>query len=371
MPDAPIPNTPETNKVNTAASHGTPSQLDGTTTIDAGMSFEVELAAYESVAQAARRIRRHIDPRIAQAAGELRPTIVFLERPPGEFIEASDMFTAQLGNLSASFDSVTNVAASALGALADVASDAVPFGIDPGGVLAGATSLLGLLRADVTYSGRKVAIDPLALALELARQWEDDPNVLFLDPRFSLPRDHWLQRSWEVDVLAPLDKVTGSRERAFQSIHALSQAFYRLPEGASGMPAARFSLDYARDHFEQSDRIFRALQTRLNGGGEQTGATLLHAIRMGAMIRSGAERPDTRFLFAKVVASGGSYRTVRHLIRMLFFGDGAYYSGGVIVAYALSSDTGRIKSGVMGERTAYRSVFDWVRAWRNFWHAKK
>jgi hypothetical protein len=73
-------------------------------------------------------------------------------------------------------------------------------------------------------------------------------------------------------------------------------------------------------------------------------------------------------LFAKVVASGGAYRTVRNLLRLLFLGDGAYYSGGVIVAFALCNEKGELeRSGLIRERTAYRPIFDWVRQLRDAW----
>jgi len=56
------------------------------------------------------------------------------------------------------------------------------------------------------------------------------------------------------------------------------------------------------------------------------------------------------------------------LCRFLFFGDGAYYSGGVIVGYSLCSSDGRpLRSGVASEKTPYRSVFDWRRGWKIWW----
>ena len=116
---------------------------------------------------------------------------------------------------------------------------------------------------------------------------------------------------------------------------------------------------------------FRALQGRLHTLDEATGLSLLQMIRVGVAIRGAAGHGHIRFLFARVFASGGSYRTVKHLFRLLFFGDGTYYSGGVVVGYSLCSASGKpLGSGVASNKTRYRSVYDWTQMWRGWWLSK-
>ena len=218
-PDAPIPNTPETARTSGATAAEPLPRLDGATTIDAGMTFEVELAAYESVGVAAERIKRRIAPELTAE----KHTIVFIESPPGVYLEARDIFVEQTQNLIAGFGSAGAVATEALAELTkppvvrteSVAGEAVIPG--PTRILATATSILGLLRSDVSYSGRKVEIDPLALTLELARQWEDDSTVDFVDFRFFPPHSF----SWTSPRITSRSALT--------SPFRYTRAFSRLP----------------------------------------------------------------------------------------------------------------------------------------------
>ena len=372
MADAPVPNTPE--KPATAAAP--PSDAErGSVTIDANQLFEVQTAVYESIGEAAAEIKERVT---SARTGEVLPRhdakhakwlIVFLPCPPALYLEARDLFAQQTQNLTASFTSAAERAEAALQALEPPAEQRAEVGLESATpqstistAISAAGNLLGLLREDVTYSGRKVTSDPIALPLALAHQWEDIDSIEFIDPRFFPLRAGWFERSWTTHVLAPLNEVVAARERAFRAIHQLSTAVYQLSEKDPRFRSARFSADFARDHFEQPEQIFIAMQGRLQASSESTGLSWLEQIRMGAAIEAAAQHPETYFLFAKVLEAGGSYRTVKSLWRMLFSGDGAYYSGGAIVAFALCDHRGRwVRADVLRQSTPFRPIFSWFR----------
>ena len=366
MPDAPVPNTADTAKSTKAP---LPS-VEGVTTVDAGMLFEVECAAYESVGAAARAIRE----RVSKTLGSGKATLIFLHRPPGELVGAYRAFLDQVGNLKQSFTSAEALAAEALKEFDVQASlrrprilaENAPGGgpADLSGALAGAFSLLGLLRADVAFSGRKAEVHPLALALELARQWEERAEVTFTDLRFFPPLGDDGEVTWRETILMPIDETVAARQDAFRAIHLLAKQYSALKEGDPKAIPARMALDSARHHFEQSDQLLRALQHRLNSADERDGLSLLQALRIGAMIQGGRLPESSWFLYAQVFSAGGSFRTVRHLLRLLFFGDGAQYSGGVIVGFALCDRGGVLRrSGTLSRRTPFRALYDWLDAW--------
>jgi hypothetical protein len=329
---------------------------------DGGLRFEATRASYESLTGVAAAIRELVAPHLnkMQAAPQY---LVLLDHAPAAALDAVVGFRIQMNNLRAVFVTCQQIAQGGLEILGEETSwkahvDAYRMAtrenfVPGSGAVAAALNLFALLRKDVTYSGRDVVLDSGALGLHLARQWQDAGEVQVQLPTLCPPSLDSAGDEVYRKLLECYAETALQREGAFRKIHALVQGLPRLKSEDPRIGAVKYALDYAKDQFESADQIFTNFTNRVSAQDEKTGSSFLELIRTGALIEKAHGREDTLFLFARVLAAGGTYRTIRSFLRSIFSGDGLRCTGGTVVGYALLTPTGKIlESGtIAGEST--------------------
>lgn len=351
---APMPPTKELTKNAPADIKFSFDSLASKTEIDSGMQFEVSAASYASLDLIAATLWRRIEGLIpATDTGFCR--VIFLDTPPTFAVGALEGFQAQLSNLHESFSSSRDIALQALQRLNSnlpangerIKNYGLSFealSLESVSAISGAINLLGLLRQDLSYSGRIVEIDRFSLGLALGGKLlaQKSKPCHFSYPAFYPAFEEDLANVDFSALLSSWNDVGSQRERAFRAIHALADAVALMQHSDANYGGGRFALDYSRDHFESADQIFRSLAVKLESPANGTADTYVDLLRMGWLLRSLAKRTDILLVYAKAVSAGGHYRSARSLRQWLGLSPGFSYQGGAVIQFAILSSAGNI-----------------------------
>ncbi len=373
MATQPIPPTPQQKTTEGAAKASSKLSLDpGETTIDDKLAFDVELECYEQLrlltAVVAERLKRHLTGpvQLVSPAGPEPPAqLFFLDNALRMALDVSSVVDIQLANLREAYAGAAATANDGLQTLSeavqesrqrDLSSLSVLQGmVVPTGVADAAVALLGALKTDTRYFGRQVIIPEQAFALALAHEWEDIAGVTFHYPTLFVP-----QKTGGSDLLREfvkvLDAVLAERKTASKALSRLLARVSQLDPEDPDLPAAKASLDSARDQFQAAEAVFDNLSSKLTKADDKTGLTQLQLLERAAFVNSIAKGASGRtfYLFAQVVSAGGAFRVWRNFIRMLFWGDGLEHTGGCLITFGLFNDAGRlVASDTIGRRSPY------------------
>jgi hypothetical protein len=190
-------------------------------------------------------------------------------------------------------------------------------------------------------------MDRFSFGLSFGRVCTKVPDLIFSYPAFVPYQFQNEQQENFSQLLLQWSDVVSRREQAFRQIHSLANAIAAMEPTNPRYGAARFAVDYSRDHFEQADQTFRALAAKLDSPASGTNDTFLELVRLGWLIRKltkpSADSKDTTLLvFARVVSSGGHYRTTRSIFQWLGLSRGLSASGGAVVQYAIFTPDGKL-----------------------------
>ncbi len=366
MPEAPIPPQPPkaTAKGKGGAKPVPPKPLEGTTTIDDNMVFEVEALSHVAVSHLAAKIAKSIKDN-TNASADLPVRVIFLGEGLPQALEFSRTFSVQLKLLQDAFDSALKLAQEGLAplsaplqpaAVAGGTTAASGFGLTA--AVGGALNLLALFRQNTSYFGRKVEITEPAIVVELARCLRQHKGISFYWPGLGLSHDSVLATSSAPPFLEDVQRAMGRRDQATAGIHNLAVAIGKLDKEAAELPAARFALDRAHELFDSADSVLRRLTTSLSKADAETGVTPLQLLQRAHDVRNQIITADGKvyFLYVRLEAAGGSYRIRRNLFRTLFWKDGLSFSGGAVVSYALLETNGEfVSSANLRQRKAFVS----------------
>jgi len=314
----------------------------------AELPFEVIRCAYHSLEAAAGKIKRATSTRIERLPGPDKK-ILLIPFPPSAALDALNGYRAQVDNLRQVFADSEQTAQEGLDFLRKEAETADQIGLleattpapaaresgVPGIIASAAVQVLQLLQQEVNYQGREVTLHPLALTLHLASMWENDPKIHVICPRlYPAPSAAFTSL---VQVYASLGI---QRQSAYRKVHGLVQAVAKLKPDNPKLPVVQFSLNFSRELFDSADQVYEQLGRRLDAAPvndeKQPGApSLLELIRTGLLVEEAQGDVNTVVLYHQLFASGGHVRTVKSVLRTLFFGDGVSTSGGVVAGFAL------------------------------------
>jgi hypothetical protein len=316
----------------------------------ADLPFEVIRCSYHSLEAAAGKIKRATNTRIEKLPGP-KKKILLITFPPSAALDALHGYRAQVENLRQVFADSEQAAQEGLDFLRQEAETANQIdllesttpavaGLEalagiPAMIAGGAFQVLQLLQQDVSYQGREVTLHPLALTLHLASMWENDPQVHVICPRL-YPASSAAFKSL-VELYASLGV---HRQSAYRKVHGLVQAVAKLKPDNPKLPVVQFSLNFSRELFDSADQVYEQLGRRLDAASaveeKQPGApSLLELIRAGLLVEEAQKDENSVVLYHQLFASGGHVRTVKSVLRTLFFGDGVSTSGGVVAGFAL------------------------------------
>jgi hypothetical protein len=344
--------------------------------LDEKVRFEADLLTYRALSEVCAKLRIRVDQQIATklkqpAAGEQTPPqealqLILLDGVSITAFEAEAAFQDQMVNLKSSFESIASEARDGLAELQETAKVArvVPMAFAASFVpgmattLTGALSLLKIFQTETAYFGRSVLIPPLALELELAHQWEGKHNLTVflanLNPGIAADL-------FRTDIHQRLDEVIAARDTAYKAIHGLSIAMRTIDSHNKKYPATLSALNAAKEQFEAADLVFRQLSATLGTPDETTKLSLMQLLERAARFRNllGQKDKCSFLLFVEAVTAGGSYRTVKNLLRSVFWADGIEVAGGVLVMYGLfRSDGGLISSGLVSSGKGFLTLRD-------------
>ncbi|MGO8371114.1 hypothetical protein ACC808_22060 [Rhizobium ruizarguesonis] len=330
----------------------------GETTINEKMDIEVVMLAVAAVREIAFDIADRVKHRIS---GE-----------PGLVLLGDETWLAKIADWRA-FSirmSVVEEAMESLPVLHQQSGPALEGVFIP--MLAGASAgieavanLLSFFKADTTYDGRSVAIDSSTLYPAIAcRLIENDIKsvVIRCAPMLTGPADH------RQDLMGRMERILHLRTRLTMMLTEVPAAKEEDPPAEDGGKAVEQgppSNDVTTTGTETvTPEVATAGNAEVAESDQQQPAqtqlqirSLLEAadelIRDLTIVRDGTSRlaelqagsetahlidtaPHAYQLSAKIVKSGGTYRTKRHLFTTLFFGDQLSYSGGAVVSFILT-----------------------------------
>lgn len=333
----------------------------GETTIDDKLTFDVELACYEQLHRLTAEMKERLTPRMA---GNGRAQLFFLDEALRTALSIAPVVEIEINSLKQAYAGAAATAQEGLSVLtgerpsADRRSREFEFlesMAGPAAVADAAVALLGALRADTRYSGRQVTVPEQAFALTLAHEWESSETVDFHYPTLFVPETPRGKRLVN-ELVQAFDAALEERKAASQALASLQVRFGQLDAADPKFPAVKAAFDSSRDQFQAAEAVFEDLSGKLTKAEPKTGLTQLQLLERAAFVKSiSAEAPGrTFYLFAQVVSAGGAFRTVKNLLRTLFWGDGLTHSGGCVVAYGLFNDGGKlVAADTMGRRSEY------------------
>ncbi|MGO7359990.1 hypothetical protein ACCS66_35535 [Rhizobium ruizarguesonis] len=331
----------------------------GTTTINEEVNIEVVMLAVASVREIAVDIAGRVKRRIGS-----EPKLVLLcdEAWLGKVADWRAFSTRM---------SVLEEAMESLPALRQKSGSALEGIFVPmlGGTSAGieaVANLLSFFKADTSYYGRSVAIESSTLYPALAGQLiENEIASVAIGgaPMLTGPADH------RQDLIGRMERLVRLRTRLSMMLtevlatkeadppaedynSTVEQALSRNDDTTTGTNTAapeattavnaevaagggQHQPDQAqiqiRSLVEAADELMNDLTTAGDGTSRlaelQAGSETAHLIDTA---------PRAYQLSAKVIKSGGAYRTKKHLFTTLFFGDQLSYSGGAVISFILT-----------------------------------
>lgn len=313
--------------------------LDGTVSLDDRVSMESQVLAYRASAR--------IAAAIATETKACCSRVVLLNELLAVDIRNSFGIRAELSVLEKAYRSLVPEKST-------VARD-----LSAAAAVAPAVELLGLFREDTQLSGRKFDITERALHASLAGALVALEVAVSMPALMSTvggsasppPTPPWDRAA---ELFAPVLKA---RRDAMESLRPQLRRLAELDEelggaeGASKRDKDRISatrgqiaqiqgqLRPALLLLEKTDAQFVQLQTSLGKVDEKSGLSGYARFVRALEILADSE---AAFLFAAVVAAGGTYRVSRNLWRTLFFRAGWSFSGGCIAWYVLFRRGGEI-----------------------------
>lgn len=342
-----------------------PKPLEGATTVDDNMKFEVEALSHVAVGALASQIAVRIKEMIRPNAPV---RIIFLNEGLAHALEFHQSFLAQLGILKSSFLGAAQAAEQGLKPLPKkgqkpskafrAPSGSGAASITAVGAVSAAVNLLALFRQDTNYYGRKVEISEPALVVELARHLNEIEGVSFRWLGLGLSAETFLGSTLSPRFLTELQDVMGDRDEATGKIHRLAVAIGNLPKNDAKIKPAQFALDQAHELHDSADGILRQLTSSLSNPDQETGVAPIQLLKRASELQTEIIQNHTKLylLYARVETAGGSYRVRRNLFRTLFLGDGVSFSGGSVASFALFEPDGEfVLSGNLRRREAFLS----------------
>jgi hypothetical protein len=336
--------------------------LQGTTTVDENLRFEVDALAHVSASKIARSIAQRVKDAVRPSADK-RALLIFLNDGLIQALEFYRTFFVQVRLLIRSFDGALEAAADGLKPLAAAPKIPIVAGVEKEpmlkiavapaaaiasvtGVVSAGLNLLALFRRDVAYHGRAVEISEPALVVEIARFVHDIPGLSLYWPALGLGPDLIPALDDPPAFLKKIEEASHARDRATSKIHELSVAIGELSKNDPKIRAAQFALDRAHDLFDSADSVLRQLSTSL-AEAKDTGIVPVQLLQRAHDVQARVEKAqseqvDVYFLYAPIESAGGSFRIRRSLFRTMFTGDGLSVSGGSIVSFALLKKDGEI-----------------------------
>jgi hypothetical protein len=248
--------------------------------------------------------------------------------------------------------------------------------------------LISLFRQDVDYKGYETVVDPLSFEIVLANALKAKeaamvivPDLFVMGPKFlvegglktKIEQVHEAKaKAWKVVArnIQPILQLEAELEEAHQA-----SKHHEVRRISKDLSQLREEADPLTERLSQVDRRLSELETAWERVPEgQAISPLGRLLRADAILErsKGAigkpevdkENPtNTIFLHASVVASGGHQRISRHLLRMLFLGDGISFDAGVVARWAVLSQNGVFDQGGLcyGQKTSsfndFSSVF--------------
>lgn len=334
----------------------------GRTTIDDKLTFEPERLSYVAAVRVAALIT-------ADVANDIQGQAVVIARDTF-LADLSNLAAAkvQLGLLADDYRSVSESLApselegAALTRSLDVAAQGVTVGVQA------ALGLASLLREDVDLRGVPTKVDALAFEIALAQQLRTARAARVVIPDLTVMREpvsaaDSLQAKWQAmqdarqaawRAAAPLLAELGAADAALDAA-TRNNATSEIDRLSREVFAIRRRVEPLTETLGRADRRLGELQAQWDKA-DTTGLTLLARLLRAEVI----DAPRPKYLHAAVVASGGHHRVSRHLLRLIFLGDGVTSMGGVVVRWALlESDGAFVKGGIRAARESAKFPGPW------------
>jgi len=257
-------------------------------------------------------------------------------------IDQESASTADEGALEA----VVGVAGAGVVALAAAGTN--PF-------VAAALGVLSLMQSDVEFHGTETPVDRLAFEIDVAAAVKAAGAAKVLIPEFMIRP---LADSSSSKLQALLEQVAAAKGDAWNAVAPFIARLTRAEadldlavtekRDAKEIELLRVNVREARRDLEpfhrplsKADQVFDEMQAQWRK--TETGTELSTLARMLRAEAIHAMSPT--YLHCAIVASGGHHRIHRHLLRMLFAGDGLTFSGGAVARWALLATDGSIELG--------------------------
>ena len=337
--------------------------LEGKTSIDDRMTFEVVALAHQAAGDAANEIARRVAAAVQGSMSDDReqpaPVIVYLNDELAAALDTRRAFLAQADLLQQSYKEAQMIGQAGLDYLQSSPTvTARSFAATASAAVAVGSELIGLLRQDTSYYGRAVEVRNHVLGAELGRAIHEIGGMGLLWPGLS-PSHHSLEtRSKPASFLDGLRRAARARHAATRIVLELGAKAQDLDPKDSRLSQVRRILDHAHVLLDSAEAINEDLSQALYSPDER-GNTPAHWLQLAFdtvddLASLAKASVPVYLLRCWVESGGGSYRTKRNLLRSIFTSDGLSYSGGVVVCYALTDTEGQLlASGSAIERTSY------------------
>ena len=309
---------------------GTDSLPEDKTELDSEVKLEVEILALAALERIAADIARRLKARVKEA--DARIILVSREdlAPIPQYQALQAGLDALLKEAEALLEPAPQEAALETTAALTAVQDA----------LSGVAGILAFFRAETSFIGRSVTMDPAALQSALAGALAAQGFDVVL-PEF-IPLVANEARDGLLDRLARLRTI---RVHLGVLANPTGQAAEIGPEREheNGQEPTRRDARTAAAVTAEIDSFLQALHAS-EGGNPSPFERAIAAAEAFSLL---SDDRTTLWLAAKVLAAGGSYKTQRHLFTTLFTGSRLTYSGGAAVSFVAVD--GRTSSVILAD----------------------
>lgn len=373
----------------------------GTTTIDDGLSFDVEQMAHQAAAELSAEIADAIAARALESIQPPTPVVevIYLDDKLSTALTLHRTFIRQCEILEKSFRQTKRIALQGIEALAnqegeEPTKDPAPYFVrqlgtrpnpraavvselqgdgtrsaplsfgqfiaDRAAPLEAAVNLLSFFNVDTEYHGRRATVSDRAFLMSLAEKLRLH-DISFRWPSLALPI-----AAAEVDAtsyFSKLNRTARSADEANNQVQTLATLVNSLEEDDPDLGFGKQVLSNAHQHYESSRVVLDDLRETFFGTPQRHGLTSSEMLLLAeSVLRQGSGDDEkaghTFFLVANIEKSGGDYRTRRHLWQALTGEPQLAFSGGSIVSYALlDRDAAFVTSDIVSTKLSYRSRF--------------